>query len=316
MTSISGHLWKLAWPTTVGTLVACSAATGAPEQEVDGPEPEVSADRSELAAGATVADVVKAGGSTASVKGLSEQIVAQMNCLIPNAMAAVPKRPNLTQSAATFPYLQLPARDRLVEALDANPGMTLGLNSMFRTVAQQYLLHQWGQKKTCGVALAAKPGSSNHESGLALDTSQHAAWRSALESRGFKWFGSKDKVHFDYVGPGKVSLAGLDVKAFQMLWNANHPEDVIAADGVYGPATGARLAKSPAAGFSIGATCGGEPEPEPEPEPGPAPAPGPTCAGACGSSKPVPGSQPACYCDAACLDYNDCCADAVSICGL
>src|SRR6185437_6175944 len=46
-----------------------------------------------------------------------------------------------------------------------------------------------------------------------------------------------------------------DIKAFQVLWNANNPNDTIAADGAYGPATEARLQKSPAAGFAIGPSC-------------------------------------------------------------
>lgn len=257
-------------------LLGCSAADGTlegpdpvePAAEIDGPEPDDAATEPQALLVGSVEQAVSGSCSTTSVLGLSEQIVEQMNCMVPGALARLPERANLTRSAATFPYLQLDARDALVAALDANPDKTLSLNSMLRTVAQQYLLHRWAQAGRCGIALAATPGRSNHESGLALDTSQYSSWRSALESRGFKWFGSSDKVHFDHAGAGRLDLRGVDVKAFQMLWNANHPEDRIAEDGSYGPATGKRLAKSPAAGFPMGPACGSPPEPPGPPEPG------------------------------------------------
>jgi len=222
--------------------------------ETDGPEPEEIA-QAEQATGGTVEQAVYGQCSTTAVKGLSEQIVEQVNCLSPGALASLPSRPNLQLGSAVFPYMQTKARDALVAALDANPGKTLGINSMLRTVAQQYLLYRWAQADRCGIALAAKPGKSNHEWGLAIDTSQYSSWRPALEAKGFKWFGSSDKVHFDYAGPGKKSLTGVDVKAFQMLWNLNHPNDTISVDGSYGSATAARLAKAPAKGFPIGPSC-------------------------------------------------------------
>lgn len=233
-----------------------TAACGAeplPEQEIDAPEPEGVA---VVTHAITVAQALTAGCSTSSVLGLSQQIVDQTNCNVPGALALLPDRPNLTKSATTFPFLQTAGRDALVAALDANPGMTLGVNSMFRSVAQQFLLYAWGQSSTCGIGLAATPGNSNHESGLALDTSQYSQWRTALEARGFQWFGSSDAVHFDYRGPGTVDLKGQGVRAFQMLWNLNNPGDTIAVDGVYGPQTEARLRQSPAEGFPQGASCG------------------------------------------------------------
>lgn len=311
-------------------LGSCVAATAPPteEGEVDATEPDLDRGRATLTANATVTEAINASCSTSSVQGLSEQVVAQMNCISPNSMAALPERANVSKSDATFAYMQSPARDALVAALDANPSKHLGINSMFRTVAQQFVLYEWSKKKKCGVALAAKPGSSNHESGLALDTSQHATWRTALESRGFKWFGSKDKVHFDYVGSGIANLKGVDVKAFQMLWNVNHPQDKIAEDGQYGPATAARLAKSPAAGFALGSTCGAPPADSPSDNPNENPselpetapeAPEPSgstgsCANHCGSAEPAPSSNPNCYCDTACSSNGDCCADFSAVC--
>ncbi len=246
--------------------------------DVDGPVPEESGEPLPLViAGVTVEDSIRAGCSTSSVRGLSEQIIAQMNCITPNLVAEVPSRSNFSKTAATFPFMQTPARNALVSALDANPGRDLRVNSMFRTVAQQYLLYRWSQSKSCGIGLAARPGRSNHESGLAIDTSQYSAWRTSLETRGYAWFGSRDRVHFDYRGAGAKDLRGVDVKAFQMLWNANNPSDKITADGIYGTQTGNRLSLAPAGGFVIGSTCQAPeppaPEPPPEPEPPPAPEP-------------------------------------------
>ena len=259
---------KLAKWVFVGVAFGAAGQAGcgpaAPESSVpgesDGAEPESVGVGEELS-GATVAKAVEATCSTTSVKGLSEQLVAQINCLVPGALAKVPARPNLSPGPAAFMFLQTAARDALVQALDQNPAKTLGVNSMYRTVAQQYLLQRWKKAGRCGVSAAASPGKSNHESGLAIDTSQYGTWKGALAAKGFDWFGSADSVHFDYDGPGKKSLAGAGVRAFQILWNRNHPGDSIDEDGSFGPETAARLAKAPADGFPLGASCGAPPPP-------------------------------------------------------
>jgi hypothetical protein len=212
----------------------------------------------EVTSAISVSEAAQSSCTTTSVKGLSVQIVGQMNCIVPNAMAEVPERPNASFGAAVFPYMQSPAKDALVAALDANPSTSMTVNSMFRTVAQQYLLYLWSQQGKCGIGLAATPGNSNHESGLAIDISQYSTWQAALEAQGFEWFGSSDAVHFDYAGPGIEDLKGYDVLAFQMLWNHNHPSDPITEDGDYGPATEARMEQSPAEGFAQGPSCGTE----------------------------------------------------------
>ncbi|HMI83786.1 MAG TPA: M15 family metallopeptidase [Polyangiaceae bacterium] len=233
-----------------GALAACGPSETAVDVENE-PAPLVQG---------TVDDAVANSCSTGAVLGLSEQIVDQVNCLRPNTLAAIPARPNMTRSANTFAFMQPPARDSLVRALDAQTAMTLGVNSMLRTLAQQYLLYSWYMAGRCSIALAAAPGGSNHESGLALDTSQYAAWQTALEAEQFEWFGSSDTVHFDYRGSGTVDLRPIGVRGFQRLWNVNHAADTIAEDGIYGPMTESRLRQSPAAGFSTPAPCATPPD--------------------------------------------------------
>ncbi len=76
-------------------------------------------------------------------------------------------------------------------------------------------------------------------------------------------------VHFDHLG--SPDLRGMDVHAFQRLWNRNHPEDPIDEDGLYGPQTEARLRASPADGFPVGACPPEDPPPEDPPPEDPPP---------------------------------------------
>lgn len=260
-------------------VVPLAAAFFAPGCSVENPddedlheEGEAAGERSDPVSAGTVENAMNTTCVTSSVRPLSEQIIAEMACIEDGNFVEIPSRPNLHLSGLVFPFLVKKGRDALVAALDANPNKTMTINSAFRTVAQQYLLYRWDQQNRCGIGLAAKPGRSNHETGLALDVQESSSWRSALESRGFDWLGSSDPVHYDYEGSGAIDKRGLDVKAFQRLWNRNNPNDRIGEDGAYGPQTEARLKKSPAGGFPIGATCG-NPNPNPDPDPDPDPNP-------------------------------------------
>lgn len=256
------HLSLLTFLAAAPTFAAgCIASTEDPgvfeEEAVDSAyaEPEETGTSEEALAGMNVLQASSASCSTTSVNGLSQQIIAEARCTNPDAYALVPKLANVTFGSAVYPYLEKPARDKLVATLNAHPGTTMTINSMLRTVAQQYLLYRWYQSGTCSISLAATPGNSNHETGIALDVSQYNTWKSYLQANGFQWLGSSDAVHFDYVGAGAVSYKGLDVKAFQRLWNRNHPGDLIAADGIWGPQTEARMKVTPSDGFPIGAQC-------------------------------------------------------------
>ena len=256
-TPVFSHLIATAFIACAAPLaIGCSAA---PEelseaaQEADSPEP--TGEREDQVGTSTVATAVSSSCATSSVKGLSLQIIAEGKCISPGAYVKVPDLDNISFGPNVFPYLEKPARDKLVAALKANPGKSLSVNSMLRTVAQQYLLYRWGKLGKCGIGLAATPGNSNHETGLAMDVNEYTSWKTVFSNHGFKWFGNSDKVHFDYVGAGAKSYKGIDVLAFQRLWNRNNPGDKISEDGDWGPNTEARMKKAPAAGFAKGAEC-------------------------------------------------------------
>ena len=214
-------------------------------------EPEMGRSSSRL----TISEAAASGGcSTAVVRALSDQLVEEINCLAPGTMARIDGIAGLDLGSAALPWIQAPAATGLRAAI-ADRGATLSVNSTLRTLPQQLLLYRWYRAGRCGITLAAGPGTSPHESGLAIDTSEYTAWRGALERHGFTWHGAGDLPHFDYTAGG-VRLTGLSVQAFQRLWNRNHPEDRITEDGDYGAQTEMRLLRSPSEGFPIGAVCG------------------------------------------------------------
>lgn len=197
----------------------------------------------------TVRDIIQARScSTAAVKGLSLQVIDQMNLLIPGGVLIDIDDLDVSGNDATVNlFLQPKAKIALRRAI-AKRGTTLALNSCFRTVVQQHILFSW-QGTHC-VSIAAKPGRSNHEDGLAIDIPSFDLWRSALEAEGWDWFGPGDEVHFTYIGGGVQDDVGdIGVKAFQRLWNKHNPTDQIDDDGDYGPETAARLDRSPVNGF-------------------------------------------------------------------
>jgi hypothetical protein len=204
--------------------------------------------------------VDQAGGcSTAIVAGLTAQLIAEQNCIKPNALANF-KSAGISAGSAVNTFLEPPAVNALKKAVAARGG-TIIINSALRSLAQQYLLYKW--QGSCGIQIAASPGSSNHETGIALDVDNYDVWRTALEAQGWDWYGSGDRVHYDYRGPGAVDLRATSVQAFQRLWNLNNPNDKIAEDGDYGPMTAARMAKTPTTGFPKGATCSSMPPANP-----------------------------------------------------
>jgi MYXO-CTERM domain-containing protein len=213
-----------------------------------GVEDQYGVARSEL----NVSDYQTQGCSTAAVVGLSKQIADEMACISPGLLAKFEPSTRLQiTSNAVLPYLHSTAKTDLLKVAETK---TLQVNSAFRTVAQQYLLYRWYQLGRCSITAAATPGRSNHETGRALDLANYSSVISAMAARGWSHSVPGDPVHFDHLS--SPDSRGLGVKAFQRLWNRNHPNDRIAEDGLYGPQTEARLKSSPATGFALGASCG------------------------------------------------------------
>jgi hypothetical protein len=190
--------------------------------------------------------------STVVVRGLDKQIIAQMNRLVSGALDDFSSS-KIRLGQAVWPLLQ-PAAKRALDRAVANRGKILIVNSAYRTIAQQLILFQHDQANRCGISIAAEPGKSNHQSGLALDIEDHQGWRSFLEAQGWRWLGPSDPVHFDFNGSGVRNIGSTAILAFQQLWNQNNPSDEIGEDGDWGPATASRLGKSPASGFANGPT--------------------------------------------------------------
>lgn len=203
-----------------------------------------------------------AGGcSTFILDGLSKQLIGEQNCIRKDALVSFAGKKNISVGSSVYAYLEPKAAGGLEAAALTT---ALSINSAFRTVAQQYLLYHWYQTGQCGISLAALPGNSNHETGIAVDVANYSAALGALEAHGWSHsYPSSDPVHYDYVGGGTVDLRSESVLAFQKLWNLNNPGDPIAEDGDYGPQTEARLKASPATGFAKGSTCATPPPPPP-----------------------------------------------------
>jgi len=189
-----------------------------------------------------------AGGcSTDIASGLSAQLIEELNCVTPNLMVNF-SGPHVTLYSSVIPWLAPDAARDLKDATVARND-TMTVSSAYRTLGQQYLLYKWWKAGQCGIQVAAVPGTSNHQSGRAIDTPYYSAWRTALAAQGWSWLGSSDVVHFDHLA--SPNIASKSVLAFQRLWNKNHSTGRIAEDGDWGPATEAAMAQSPTTGFAI-----------------------------------------------------------------
>jgi uncharacterized protein (TIGR03382 family) len=202
----------------------------------------------------SVSAYTSSGCSTSVVLGLSKQIADEIGCMSPTSLQQFAPTANIVFSSnAVLPYLGAPAKTA-INKVGAN--YSLQINSGFRTVAQQYLLYRWWQAGRCGITAAATPGRSNHQSGRAIDLSNYSSRISAMSAQGWAHDVPGDPVHFDHLA--SPDIRGMDVKAFQRLWNRNNPTDTISEDGAYGPQTEARLRMAPATGFTTGAVCGSQ----------------------------------------------------------
>lgn len=198
--------------------------------------------------------ILSACPSTLIIKGLNDQILDEFSVVAPGKLVKIDDLDvSLSQAAAAVPYVGGPtAKARLKAAIDKR-GVTLSINSGFRTFAQQFLLFRLKHIGGCNSNPVAQPGASNHESGIALDIEEPLTWKPFLEAQGWRWLGPSDPPHYDFI-VGGTDLSSLGIKAFQSLWNKHNPSDEIQVDGDLGSdwensETIQRLLISPKDGF-------------------------------------------------------------------
>jgi hypothetical protein len=174
------------------------------------------------------------------VAGLSRQLVDAINCLRPGTLVDIPldafiemleaDRPNLIDGRAVA--------DLRAAAREGNRPMVI--RWAYRDVGLQQLF--WLQNEYQGCAIAARPGSSNHQNGLAVDLNDWAYWEPIMRRHGWENNLDNDRVHFDYQRAPDIGLAPLSLYAFQELWNLNVPEAPLALNGTLDAETDAALA--------------------------------------------------------------------------
>ena len=181
--------------------------------------------------------------STAVVNGLSQQLIYQLQLMMPDAFVSFDDL-NVDLLDAAFSYVQSSAKQALQKAIQ-DRGQTMQVNSAYRTIAQQMLLYNDRFNNPNPVA---PPGASNHQTGLAIDIEDATGWEVYLMRYGWNPLPG-DPPHFDYQGGGTIDLRSKSILAFQQLWNQNHPNQKISEDGSFGPQTEDALNRSPAPGF-------------------------------------------------------------------
>lgn len=183
--------------------------------------------------------------STYSVRGLDEQLIAQMNHISPGLLVSI-SHLNVDLGEACHPWMQSQAVNSLEKAI-AYRGEKLIINSAYRTLAGQALLRSHYENSCCGITAAAQPGSSNHNNASAIDIEDSWGWKEILESNGWRKLGNWDDMHFDFLRC--EDILSISVLAFQQLWNQCRPKDKLDEDGSIGEATLSRLKFAPAEGF-------------------------------------------------------------------
>jgi peptidoglycan hydrolase-like protein with peptidoglycan-binding domain len=183
-------------------------------------------------------------GSTAVVNALSQQLIYQLQLVLPDTFVSFDDL-NVNLGEAAFPYVQVAAKQALQKAIQ-DRGICMVVNSSYRTIAQQLLLYNDRFNNSNPVAA---PGASNHQTGLAIDIDDPRGWDTYLIRYGWNPL-TGDWPHFNYEGGGTLDIRSKSILAFQQLWNKNNPNDKIDEDGSFGSQTEAALNQSPAQGFA------------------------------------------------------------------
>lgn len=163
----------------------------------------------------------------------------------------------MSAQSFSFPLLQPQAKKSLERAI-LKRMKKLVVNSAYRSITSQKLLSVYADKGKCGVGLAARPGKSNHQTGLAIDIEDSIGWAPYLKAEG--WRGdSLDPIHFYFdvleSDTQTLNISKLSIESFQQLWNLNNPSDKISVNGIYDSETDTRLSQSPIEGFPKGEKC-------------------------------------------------------------
>ncbi|TNV76645.1 hypothetical protein FGO68_gene4404 [Halteria grandinella] len=188
--------------------------------------------------GCTLGNVIWDGAGncqTSYIEGLTKQIADEMSSLGVR-FASLAGHGGIDWSGCSG-YMNADALSSL-DRLTSQHG-TIHLSDAWRSAASQ-----------CGQTLpVARPGTSNHEGGVAIDVPNHGYWASILTSNGWGYpYPSSDPVHFEY-GPAASEYARKNLLAFQRLWNRHNPGRRIDEDGIYGHDTANALFDSPCSGW-------------------------------------------------------------------
>jgi hypothetical protein len=201
-----------------------------------------------------VSELPRMGGDypESLISGLSKQLVDEVNCIQPGVLARfdVAKTPGKLFTDRNIPHLLRPEVVAAAEAVALIKNDYMTITSGYRDVGMQYYDWLWGQRLGF---MAARPGESNHQGGQAIDLAFYSYWKDALIEYGWAWpYGTDDAPHFEWLEMSQPDLKVESVRAFQRLWNRNHPDDLLETDGIWGPGTEARMAESHAEGFRYG----------------------------------------------------------------
>jgi N-acetylmuramoyl-L-alanine amidase len=196
----------------------------------------------------TLGQYIDEGGcSTAGMMGLNAGLIAATaGSVIPVASDKIKANDgavNLAISAKLGSSLLLVATEYYQQF-----GRPLQINSLYRTAAQQIALYEWYKRGMCSISACARPGTSNHEAGQAVDVEDYEGAKAIFKKNGWVWQMDKsgnDPVHFEKdLGAKKLTIIAL-----QRYWNKYNPTDKIAEDGEYGPTTRAKALQLPIDGY-------------------------------------------------------------------
>ncbi len=134
--------------------------------------------------------------NTSVVNALSQQLIYQINLIVPNALVSFDDL-DVKLGDAAYPFVPPAAKLGLQKAIERR-GVTLVVNSAYRTLAQQMLLYN-AKKRGENPNPVAAPGKSNHQSGLALDIEDRQGWLPFLQGTGWEPLAG-DPPHIDYGG--------------------------------------------------------------------------------------------------------------------